>query len=124
MDLPRTAVHKMSAGLSRAEVDRAIYLDFEGFPDTRPALMGCLTGRTFTQQVFAKGLWRLAVREACPTRAEVDKWIVKRGEFGRAVGRLVERCRRDGRVLVAFTEHEKQVMAQFAPSVDVTPYYR
>jgi hypothetical protein len=44
------------SSLSREELKKAIYIDFEGFEDRPPTLLGCRVDRHFVQVVFDRTL--------------------------------------------------------------------
>ena len=98
--------------LSRRDAARALYIDFEGFKDCTPALLGVLSDECL-EQVVLDGQLASAARAS---RLRVSSLQAE-------IERLILRCRREDRVLVGFTTHEVTVCRRFA-ELDIGPVYR
>jgi hypothetical protein len=97
--------------ISPAEIERAVYLDFEGFVESPPSLAGLRCEDDFHQIVFDDALEPAAAAKGLQL-AFLDDFLCE----------LLERCRREDRRLVAITQHEKAVAALWA-DVDFTSVY-
>lgn len=94
------------------EAIRALYIDFEGFQDQSPALIGVLRRYQFRQVVLDPDL----AHPADERDLEVEPLAV-------AVDKLVRRCEEEDRCLVAFSQHEKRRILEYA-GIDVSTWYR
>lgn len=95
----------------RAAVERAVYLDFEGLKGCPPVMAGVLCETTFQQVVFdaafkpAAQAWRLSVQS-----------------FAEAMRALRQRCEREERLLICFSEFELRQVEQHG-DVDLSAIY-
>ncbi|MFN8630051.1 MAG: hypothetical protein U0838_06905 [Chloroflexota bacterium] len=92
---------KPFARLSRREAENALYVDFEGLTDRAPVLLGTLHRRgrgeaPFVHQVVLDPLFAPLGTEVRPAREAVEV--------------LVVRAEAHGRRIVAWTEHELEVV--------------
>jgi hypothetical protein len=108
----RTSTKNPHASISVAEAQRAIYVDFEGFQDQPPGLIGIMANGSLTQVVLdprlnaaaeAKGCRMASIRDVATT---IKRW-----------------CQDGGRKIVGYSQHELQVFAEYA-GVDFTAEYR
>jgi len=97
--------------LTSEMVRRAIYIDFEGFRDKAPSLIGVAINSRFYQVVLDEGL-RLA--------ADAKKIPVRPGD--ELVRDLLERAVREKRRIVAFSPCEKRICRKFY-RLDLSPVY-
>jgi hypothetical protein len=103
---------KKDSQLSLGEAVKAIYIDYEGFEDCAPSLIGIVIGRTREQIVFDERLRHAATATGC-----------RMGALREVMTELQQKCDREGRLIVAYSQHEKHVASRFA-GVDLTPWYR
>jgi hypothetical protein len=97
--------------ITKEESEKAIYIDFEGFQDKSPTLIGCWCDGSFSQIVFdpvlkpaakAKGL---SVREAKQATEDLLRWATAQN-----------------RRIIAYTQHEKRLASSYF-GVDLSPVY-
>ena len=103
---------KAEARISTAEAERAVYIDFEGIQDHPPALLGILVGEHLEQVVLDVELEAAAVAKQLRLALLLDE-----------MNRLLDLCRREERLIVAYSQHEKNVVRDFA-GLDLTGSYR
>jgi hypothetical protein len=94
---------KRHLSLSESEAARAIYVDFEGFKDKPPSLVGIRVDGQLKQVVLEPELFPAAVAKECET-----------GSIENVAHELRARCEAEGRVLVAYSEHELRLFKQYA----------
>jgi hypothetical protein len=88
---------------TESEAARAIYVDFEGFKDKPPSLVGILVDGQLRQVVLEPQLFSAAVAKNCET-SSIE-----------AVAReLRTRCQAEERVLIGFSTHELKAFKQHA----------
>lgn len=87
-------------------------MDFEGFEDGAPVIVGCVVEYDFGQMVVDERFYPVTYPTGCKFR-----------EFSDVVEDVVARCRDESRVLVAFTRHELNVIEEYT-SIDARPIYR
>ena len=97
--------------ISPREIERAVYIDFEGFVESPPSLAGIRCGDDFYQTVFDDALESAAAAKGLQL-AFIDDFLQG----------LLDRCRREGRRLVAFSQREKDAAALWA-DVDFASVY-
>jgi len=97
--------------LTSEMVRRAIYIDFEGFLDRAPSMIGVAINSKFYQVVLDEGL-RLA--------ANAKKIPVRPGD--ELVRDLLERAVRENRRIVAFSPCEKRICRKYY-QLDLSPVY-
>jgi len=102
---------RFECSLTSEMVRRAIYIDFEGFMDKAPSLIGVAIGSQFYQVALDEGL-RLA--------AEAKKIPVREGD--ELVRDLLERAIREKRRIVAFSPCEKRICRKYY-QLDLSPVY-
>jgi hypothetical protein len=108
----RAIQKKAHANFSPEEASRAIYVDFEGFKDKTPSLVGILVEGVLTQIVLDPRLFPAAVVKGCKT-----------GSIREVAHELGERCQSEGRTLVAYSGHELRTFATHS-GVDFSDVYR
>lgn len=86
---------KRRLSLTESEAARAIYVDFEGFKDKPPSLVGILVDGQLRQVVLEPALFPAAVAKDCET-----------GSIEAVARELRARCQAEGRVLIGFSTHE------------------
>lgn len=99
----RVSTKKRHALPSEAEATRAIYVDFEGFKDKAPSLVGILVDGQMKQVVLEPELFPAAVANKCET-----------GSIEEVARELRTRCKAEGRVLIGYSEHELRLFKQYA----------
>jgi hypothetical protein len=87
--------------LNRQEAERAVYLDFESHKEGPPFLAGVLVEDTILQVTFDPTL-QIAARQA-PRGTET-------GSLAEFVDGLLERCEREGRLIVGYSKHELETI--------------
>lgn len=100
------------AFITPAEAQRAIYIDFEGFADAPPALLGMTVDGRTEQVVLDPQLADAAHTRACRLSSLQDE-----------VAALLARATQEGRAIVAYSQHERNVCLGFA-GIDIAPVYR
>ena len=99
------------SAMTREETERAIYIDFEGFVDKDPALIGVAIEADFNQVAFDPGL-ELAARAKEMSTRQGDQFI----------GELLAKALKEKRRIVAYSQHEKRVCKKFY-RIDLSPVY-
>jgi hypothetical protein len=98
--------------ISMNDANKAIYIDFEGFVDKSPSLLGILKEDNFEQVVFDINL--ISAAEAKSLRyAELDEEIE----------RIIKCAKKEHRYIVAYSQHELRVIKTYT-SFDITEQYR
>jgi len=108
---PSPKADRFEYSLTREMVRRAIYIDFEGFMDRAPSLIGVAINSKFYQVVLDEGL-RLA--------ADAKKMRVQPGD--QIVRDLLGRALREKRRIVAFSPCEKRICRKYF-QLDLSPVY-
>jgi hypothetical protein len=104
------AMHRRSTSLSASEAIRALYIDFEGRKDRPPVLLGC-TRRSRLRE--AQHVWQ-AVTDL--RFAEVARRSgIECMTLSDAVERILQRAERADRMIVAWSEHELEVVREYCP---------
>jgi hypothetical protein len=103
---------KRRLSLTESEAARAIYVDFEGFKDKPPSLVGILVDGDLRQVVLEPALFPAAVAKDCET-----------GSIEAVARELRARCEAEGRTLVGYSEHELRLFKQYA-NVNFDDVYR
>ena len=98
--------------ISREDAKRAIYVDFEGFKDKSPSLIGILVEGSLEQVVLDRRLFAAAVASRC-----------RQTSIEAVAGELMTRCRSEGRRLVGYSQHERRIFWQHA-GIDFFEEYR
>ena len=97
--------------LTPTDAKRAIYVDFEGYRDHAPALIGILVEDEFEIVVLDEALQSAAAAKACRT---TDGAV--------ALRELAERARAEGRRICAFGNHERDAAREYF-DVDLEDIY-
>jgi len=90
------------ASISPAEAERAIYVDFEGFMNKPPSLLGILIDGSLAQVVLDSQLTSAARAKGCETAALCD-----------VAAELKRRCVEEQRRLVGYSQHELDVFLEY-----------
>lgn len=98
--------------ISLAEARAAIYIDFEGFEDLTPSLLGIRIESSLTQVVLDPKLHLAAEAKNLPSST-----------LRETIEQLITRCRRERRLIIGFSQHEKTVIKQYG-DIDLTGLYR
>lgn len=98
--------------ITPAEASRAIYVDCEGLKNSAPSLLGILVDGTFESVMVDERLASAAIarQQRCVPLAAV-------------ASELLARCRSEGRVLVAYSQHELRLFLTYA-AIDFYDVYR
>ncbi len=104
--------NKPEAGISPAEAERAIYIDFEGFVGHPPSLLGVLIGDALEQIVLDPRL-----------RGAAEAKNLRITTLQESITDLLATSRYEDRLIVAYTQHEKIVIQEHA-GIDLTGPYR
>jgi hypothetical protein len=89
--------------MSELEAARAIYVDFEGFKDKPPSLVGILVDGKLKQVILEPKLFAAAVAKECKT-----------GSIEEVARELRAKCEAEGRFLISYSEHELRQFKQYA----------
>lgn len=98
--------------ISSEDAARAIYVDFEGFKDKSPGIIGILVDGALEQVVLGRRLFAVAGPSRC-----------RQSSIEAVAGELLTRCRSEGRRLVGYSQHERRMFWQYA-GVDFCEEYR
>jgi len=116
--MKQTKQEKLSAetkcfesSITREEAKRAICIDFEGFVDKEPSLIGIAIGAKLKQVALDPGLG---------LAAKAKRMRVQIGEL--TVRALLEQADKEKRRIVGFSQHEKRVCKAFY-GLDLSPFY-
>jgi O-acetyl-ADP-ribose deacetylase (regulator of RNase III) len=96
---------------TREEVERAIYIDFEGFTEKAPSFVGEQVEGFFRQVVFDESLKPAAEAKGLDVIS-----------FQAYIDDLVQRAQTEARLIVAYSEHEQNVIREFA-GADISARY-
>lgn len=99
----RSSRKHVHVSMSETEAARAIYVDFEGFKDKPPSLVGILVDGKLKQVILEPKLFPAAVAKEC-----------KMGFIEEVARELRARCESEGRVLISYSEHELRQFKQYA----------
>lgn len=102
---------RRQATISFTEAERAIYIDCEGFQHQSPAVIGILIGDCLEQVVLDPQLEPVA-------RARNHRFTL----FASEASRLRNLAIKDGRLIVAYTQHESNLFRRFA-NIDIGDCY-
>lgn len=75
----RTSTRNGHASISIADAEKAIYVDFEGFEDQPPSLLGILIDGSLTQVILDSRLTPAAAAKGCQTATIADVAAVDGG---------------------------------------------
>lgn len=98
--------------ISLAEAKAAIYIDFEGFVELTPSLLGIRIESNLTQVVLDPNLHLAAQAKELPCAG-----------LRETIEELITRCRQERRLIIGYSQHEKLVIKQYA-EIDLTGHYR
>jgi hypothetical protein len=93
--------------LTREEAQQALYIDFEGRKDAAPVLLGTSHRRG------ARSVHQYVTDPRFGSIGEVDGLEVM--SLADSVERIIQRAEKRGRLVVAWTEHELDIVAQYVP---------
>lgn len=96
--------------LSPAEASRALYIDFEGGKRQHPVLLGWWRRASVGEQHQARGY---VVDPLFRPLGDAHELAVM--SLGDAVADLLLRARSKGRVIVAWSTHERDIVGEYAP---------
>lgn len=106
------AQRRQERSITPEEAIRAVYIDFEGFQDKRPSILGILQQYDFRQVVLDPRLKPAATAKGLKTSSlKVE------------VKRLLKECQAEDQPLVAYTQYEKCMIQEYA-GIDISPSYR
>jgi len=98
--------------ISSKEASKAIYIDFEGFVDKPPTLIGILIEDHFEQIIFEDGL-----------RSAADAKGMRVSSLNEVIDKLYSVCADEGRLIVAYSQHEINVIRKYT-NRDISDIYR
>lgn len=98
--------------ISLAEAERGIYVDLEGFQAKPSALVGILVGDELEQVVFDPEL-----------RSAAEAKGLRVSSFPSEAARILDQAVREDRVVVGYTQHERDLFAKWG-GVDLGEHYR
>ncbi|NDB96623.1 MAG: hypothetical protein EBZ78_10790 [Verrucomicrobia bacterium] len=101
--MPTVSKIKPDACISVIEAKRAIYIDFECFMGKPPSLAGVLIEDEFQQTVFEPRLQPAAEAKG-----------LQMGIFPGFVADMVELSEKSNRCIVAYSEHEKNIILEYS----------
>jgi hypothetical protein len=107
----RVADHQRQIGT--LEMQRGIYIDFEGIPTRPPSMMGVLYEGTMQQIVFDKDL---------STTADANPNLTYQG-LAAALVDLQHKALTEGRCIIAYSQHERNKALDFT-GVDLSSSYK
>jgi len=108
----RMSSKKEKKKLTLKQAERGIYIDFEGFQDAAPSLIGILVDEHFEQVVLAEEL--ILAGEAKNMRPST---------FEEVVGELILLCKNENRKIIAFSQYEANTISEYA-NIDIRPFYK
>ena len=108
---PEKIQRKKEAKITAAEADNAIYIDFEGFEDREPSMIGSLIGETFEQVIF-DGTLRLAAENNDLGFIPIEVYLTK----------IRDKAIAEDRRIVAYSSHEKTIFQQYV-KLDISRQY-
>ena len=103
---------KTDACITEKEARQAIYIDFEGFVEKSPSLVGVLIEDEFEQTVFDPRLIPAAEAKGLQV-----------GSLPEFVADMVELSLKSNRCIVAYSEHEKNLVHEYA-GINLAARYR
>lgn len=103
---------RIQSSISKEEAERAIYIDFEGFEDMSPTMLGILIEESFEQVVFDEALKPAALKKNMRMNS-IEAEIVN----------LIRTCNNENRLIVAYSQHEFNIIREYA-NQDISQYYR
>jgi len=110
---PRRGVPQHQKMITAEEMKRGIYIDFEGIPTRSPSLMGVLCQGKMKQIVFDEDL--ISTTAGNPNLSFEG--------FSEALLDLQRQALREGRCLIAFSQHESNLALEFG-GVDISLLYK
>jgi hypothetical protein len=102
-----TVANKASKRLSPAEAENALYIDFEGRKDKPPVLLGA------THRKHAMAVYQYLTDPRYAALGEPNGLQVL--TLSEAVLRIIQRAEANDRLIVAWTNHELNVVEHYAP---------
>ena len=108
---PEKIQRNKEAKFTSEEAESAIYIDFEGFEDKKPSMIGTLIGEKFEQVIFDETL-RLAAEFNDLSFIPIELYLTT----------LRDKAVAEGRRIVAYSSHEKTMFQQHA-NLDISAQY-
>jgi len=103
---------KAEARITEREAERGIYIDFEGFEDRTPSILGILIGEKLEQLVLDE---KLALGAAAKG--------LRVSTLAECINSLMAVSKEEDRLIVAYSQHEKNVIREFA-QIEMEGRYR
>ncbi len=97
--------------ITKEEAKRGIYIDFEGFEDKAPTMLGIQIDGKFTQVIFDERLE--------PAAKEKGLSVEKPKVF---LANLIRQAKQESRRIFAYSQHENNIFREFY-SLDLDPFY-
>ena len=88
--------------MSPEEAASAVYVDFEGYEESTPALIGCLVEGHFAQVVTDPALYVAGGAKRLETTEFISAWSV-----------IEDRARMEDRKIVAYSTHEMKIVLEY-----------
>lgn len=99
------------SNVTKDEAKKGIFIDFEGFEDKPPTLIGVLVENEFTQIIFDNNLKPAADKKGLITQ-----------DAKRYLTNLTQRAKKESRRIFAFSQYENNVFKEFY-NINLDPYY-
>ena len=106
------STHALMKQVSVDQAQRGIYIDFEGFKDKPPAIIGLFIDGNFNQVVLDSDFEHAARAKGLAVE-----------DLRQVVERLKSDCERDGRFIIAFSMHELSLIERVC-GIDISRYYK
>ncbi len=103
---------KIQSKITPKEAEIGIYIDFEGFVDQSPSMLGILIEDEFEQVVFDQALYSAAMAKG-----------LRMNSFESEMQALIDRAKLENRPIIAYTQHEFNVVKKYAKH-DIAIIYR
>lgn len=112
IEMPLKRTKNPHSFISKRDATRAVYIDFEGYQKKSPTLLGILIGGNFEQVVFDQSLHEPSKNKG-----------LRITELNKEIARLIELCKKENRFLVAYSQHEINVIKEYT-GLDVSALYK
>ena len=99
------------SNVTKEEAKKGIFIDFEGFEDKSPTLIGVLIENEFTQIIFDKNL-----------KSAADKKGLAINDAKQYLTSLTQKAKKESRRIFAFSQYENNIFKEFY-GLDIDPYY-
>lgn len=103
---------KLMKSLTKEQAERGIYIDFEGFKNEAPTVIGILIDDYFEQIIFDEKL-----------RLAAEKKDLRVATLSDTVKYLINCCDDEGRKIIAYSNHELHKIFKYA-DIDISSYYK